>query len=128
MVDPRLSEFRPGYAVALLDNGASWTMNATRGSLRMPTQLINFQRQFQVWLYTVSLRQLLLRSNRSETHATRIDIHFMDVEAIQLPTIFDGLVLAEASQDEVLELKVPFDPVRVRRRKVFTIQSPHFIG
>ena len=94
-------------------------MNATRGSLRMPTQLINFQRQFQVWLYTVSLRQLLLRSNRSETHATRIDIHFMDVEAIQLPTIFYGVVLAEASQD---------DPVRVRRRKVFTIQSPHFFG
>src|SRR5262245_8141494 len=98
------------------------------GSLPMSTQLIAFPRRFQVWLYIVSLGQLLLRSNRSETHATRIDIHFMDVAAIQLPTIFDGLVLEEASSGELRELKVPLDPEQIRRRKVFMIRGSHFVG
>src|SRR5262245_4867519 len=94
----------------------------------MSTQLINFQRRFQVWLYTVSLGQLVLRSNRSEMLTTRIDIHFMDVAAIHLPMIFDGLVLEEASQVEVRELRIPLDPQQLRRRKVFTIKGPSFVG
>ena len=45
----------------------------------MSVHVANFQRPFQVWLYSVSHGQLLLRSNRSDQLATRVDVLFTRV-------------------------------------------------
>lgn len=47
-------------------------------------------RQFQIWRYEVGHAQLLLRSMKGDQHASRIDVLFTAVEAIDLPTRFDG--------------------------------------
>ena len=57
----------------------------------MSEAIVSFPRRFQIWLYSVSHGQLLLRSNRSGEFSTRIDVLFKNVAAIELPTAFDGL-------------------------------------
>jgi hypothetical protein len=44
----------------------------------MSAQVADFQRKFQIWLYSVSHGQLLLRSNRSDEFRTRVDVLFKD--------------------------------------------------
>lgn len=48
-------------------------------------------RHFQVWRYEVGHAQLLLRSVKGDDHGSRIDVLFKAVQAIDLPTTFDGL-------------------------------------
>jgi hypothetical protein len=48
-------------------------------------------RLFQMWLFTVGMTRLLLRSTKSEEHPTRIDVLFQGVQFIGLPTRLDGL-------------------------------------
>ena len=50
-------------------------------------------RHFELWRYEVGHAQLLLRSVKSDQNQTRIDVLFKVVEAIDLPTSFDGLRL-----------------------------------
>lgn len=51
------------------------------------------ERVFQVWAYSVSMSRLLLRSTKSETFSTRVDVLFQNVKAMSLPTSLDGLVV-----------------------------------
>jgi hypothetical protein len=48
-------------------------------------------RHFQMWKYGVGHAQLLLRSVKDETHSTRIDVLFVAVERLDLPTTLNGL-------------------------------------
>jgi hypothetical protein len=50
-------------------------------------------RRFQVWLYTVSHAQLLLRSVKASGQPTRIDLLFKNVHALDLPTTTEGLAV-----------------------------------
>lgn len=50
-------------------------------------------RVFQLWDYTVSHAQLLLRSPATEAEPFNIDIVFLGVEELDLPTIMRGLTL-----------------------------------
>jgi hypothetical protein len=59
------------------------------------------EREFKLWDYKVSHKQLLLRSPRTPTIATNIDIVFWDVSYIAISTILNGLTLAKASLDDV---------------------------
>jgi hypothetical protein len=52
-------------------------------------------RHFQVWRYTVSHAQLLLRSTRDDSHTTRIDVLFKGVDRVDLPTSFNGLSIEQ---------------------------------
>lgn len=52
-------------------------------------------RKFQVWLYTVGHRMLLIRSVRTDVCPTRIDVLFSDVSFFALPTWPDGLSLRQ---------------------------------
>lgn len=53
------------------------------------------ERVFQLWAFTVGMNRLLLRSVKSESHPTRIDVLFQNVKAMSLPTQLDGLVITE---------------------------------
>jgi hypothetical protein len=63
------------------------------------------ERRFQVWAYSVSLGRLLLRSTKSDTFPTRVDVLFQNVKALKLPTSLDGLTIAEADDDERSEIE-----------------------
>jgi hypothetical protein len=49
------------------------------------------ERRFQLWSYTVSHGQLLLRSTKDDDHPTRVDVLFKNVQTINLPASMDGL-------------------------------------
>lgn len=61
-------------------------------------------RVFQVWVYTVGMRRLLLRSTRSETFGSRVDVLFQNVKAMKLPTRLDGLVVTVAAAGAASEI------------------------
>lgn len=56
-----------------------------------PVETFESDRRFQVWLYSVSHAQLLLRSVKTAAFASRIDILFKAVELMDIPTAFNGL-------------------------------------
>jgi hypothetical protein len=56
-------------------------------------------RRFQVWKYTVSHAMLLLRSVKDDDHDTRVDVLFVAVSHIDVPTTFEGLRI-ERTGDE----------------------------
>jgi hypothetical protein len=63
--------------------------------------LYSSARRFQMWLYSPSHSQLLLRSNKSETERTRIDLLFKGVDALNLNSLLDGVrVEKDESKDE----------------------------
>jgi len=64
----------------------------------MPTQIINSEREFQIWKYTVGHSQLLLRSTKAPNLPTRIDVLFKGVSEFHLPTALSGLSVQEASE------------------------------
>lgn len=64
-----------------------------------PVDAYRASRHFQVWLYTVSHGQLLLRSVKSADHATRIDLLFKAVEFVEIPTSFDGLQVERVERE-----------------------------
>ena len=57
-------------------------------------------RQFRLWDYNVSHKQLLIRSPASPDVAGNIDLVFWQVEAVALPTEFDGIDLAFSTPKE----------------------------
>ena len=52
-------------------------------------------RTFQVWSYSVSHSQLLLRSNRTGGLGTRAEVLFKGVDAFELQTVNRGLDISE---------------------------------
>ncbi|HEV7680342.1 MAG TPA: hypothetical protein VGQ42_17415 [Candidatus Dormibacteraeota bacterium] len=65
--------------------------------------LVRFDRPFEVWVYAVGHRQLLLRSVKSDTWTTRVDVLYKDVQAMMLHPQIPRLVLERASKDETRE-------------------------
>ena len=57
--------------------------------------IIDSPRTFQVWLYTVSHAQLLLRANPTPEDGERIEVLFKGVHAMSLNTLLDGLTITE---------------------------------
>ena len=86
-------------------------------------------RTFQVWSYSVSHSQLLLRSNRTGELGTRAEVLFKGVGAIQLPTVIHGL--------EISELPIEQAPTSVKDllkdedelgRRLYAVRSDGFTG
>jgi hypothetical protein len=95
----------------------------------MPTEIINSERMFQIWKYTVGHSQLLLRSTKSPTSPTRIDVLFKGVTQFHLPTSFAGLSLAEGTDAEVRQLCILRESPRFGKDvKVFTVKGSDFLG
>jgi hypothetical protein len=55
-------------------------------------------RRYQLWQYSVSHGQLLLRSPKDATHGTRVDVLFSGVRSLNLPTLIDGLSIEESKE------------------------------
>lgn len=63
-------------------------------------ELVEWEREFQVWHYSVSHSTLLLRSVDVEGFETRIDVLFASVELMHLRPVFARLNIAEAPEAE----------------------------
>ena len=50
---------------------------------------------FEVWRYTVSHRQLLIRSNKGNSYTTRLEVLFKDVAFMALPPVMKGVTITE---------------------------------
>ena len=59
-------------------------------------------RMFEVWRYTVSHRQLLIRSNKGNASATRLEILFKNVAYMALPPVMNGLRISACKAGEEL--------------------------
>jgi hypothetical protein len=86
---------------------------------------LEFKRSFQVWLYTVSHAQLLLRSNRTSSIETRIDILFKDVGEIHLPTKINDLVITQILEDSADYLELSIDKDVINRRLLYYLSGSH---
>jgi hypothetical protein len=62
------------------------------------------KRPFQLWKYSVSHKQLLLRSNRDESRQTRVDVLFTNVSAMRVATHYETLRVVIAIGDEAAEV------------------------
>lgn len=69
----------------------------------MSEPILSFERQFQLWTYTVGHGQLLLRSPKAPGHPERIDVLFKDVTWINLPTLLHGLHVEVAEGEAARE-------------------------
>ena len=85
-------------------------------------------RRFQVWRYTVSHGQLLLRSNRDDRHATRCEILFKDVARMDLPTLIDDLEIDAAAEAEVPASVKELGVDEVRDRTIYRIRGRDCLG
>ena len=90
--------------------------------------IVRFDRIFQLWLYSVSHGQLLLRSTKDQTHQTQVDILFKNVATIQLPVLFAGLVISEMSTEEVRSLNLSAGLLTVNERKCFKLEGDNWHG
>jgi len=81
-------------------------------------------RTFQVWAYTVSHSQLLLRSNRTAEFDTRVEVLFKGVGAVQLPTVLSGLEVSEIPMEHAPgELRTLLTDEDWIGRKLYMIRS-----
>jgi hypothetical protein len=76
----------------------------------------------------VSHRQLLLRSNRSKSVATRVEVLFKNVTAISLPVHLEGLSIAEASASEAARISAAHGGGLERDQKVFAVTGRNYHG
>ena len=72
------------------------------------------ERSFQLWAYSVSHCQLLIRSPRTANDTENIDIAFYGVTFLQLPTNFLGLLVEDGSPEELARItSMVTDPLSV---------------
>lgn len=93
--------------------------------------LIHFpDRVFAVWKYTISHRQLILRSVKDEKRgiSTRIDLLFKPVAWMSLPTGFSDLQV-EAASPEHVEFMTTISGVTLQgSEKLFVLRGNHSRG
>ncbi|MEU2760137.1 hypothetical protein [Streptomyces sp. NPDC007094] len=63
-------------------------------------KIVEWNREFQVWQYSVSHSTLLLRSVNVEGFNTRLDVAFMAVELMHLQPDYGHLEISEANNEE----------------------------
>ncbi len=94
-------------------------------------QAINFSfitRKFQIWRYTVSHGQLLIRSTKSDSVSTRVDVLFKGVLSINLPTLFNGLTVEELRSAEAGDPKISLGAWNPLNMQVYEVSGSNYRG
>lgn len=92
-------------------------------------ELVRFDRPFQVWMFAVGHRELLLRSTKSEKFSTRVDILFKGVEGMLIHPQIDSLVIERAPAEEgkqfgeMLGLSKPTDIYVLSREPLLVVAA-----
>ena len=85
-------------------------------------------RRFELWMYLVSHRQLLLRSNKSEQHAQRCEILFTNVARVDLPTLVDDLEIHLATDETTPAAVAHLGALERTDRAVYLIRGQNCRG
>lgn len=93
-----------------------------------PGEVLVSARRFQVWAYSVSHSQLLLRSNRSENAATRIDLAFRGVVAMDLIWTMDDLRIDLAPSADLSDWKATRGAQFDEQRRLYSCKSANYSG
>jgi len=106
----------------------AWQIHFDEGHLTVHEQRLHFERRFQVWYYTVGHSRLLLRSPKTETQQTRVDVLFKDVAALNLPTLMDGITVELADEATTQDLAGRLGASSLRDRRVFSVRGNDYEG
>jgi len=85
-------------------------------------------RIFQMWSFTVGMSRLLLRSPRTSTKDTRIDVLFQNVKALKLPTLLAGLSVRSATTEELRSIENEIGVLEDRQTRVFVVEGTDYEG
>lgn len=86
--------------------------------------LFQTDRKLRLWEYTVSLRQLLLRSVKEESgHATNLDVVFHGVRYVAIPADLEGLTVNSGSSTHIREVERLLGRTIVPPTQVFVLES-----
>ena len=86
------------------------------------------ERTFQVWLYTVGMHRLILRSTKDERNPTRIDVLLQGVTYLKLPTLLVGLSIRRASSSEQTSIERSDGVVLGQHGRVYVVQGQNYTG
>jgi len=85
-------------------------------------------RVFEVWRYTVSHGQLLLRSNPNATCRTRIEVLFKPVVMMKLPTSMEGLAIRRPTEAEMVDIREDTGLTPGEGRLFFVVEGTNYRG
>ena len=95
----------------------------------MTTEEISFpERVFQLWGYTVGMGRLLLRSTKSPTYSTRIDVLIQNVQFVKMPAYLEGLAIRVANESERMMVEVEVGALPSGDVKCFVVSGSSYTG
>lgn len=80
-------------------------------------------REFKVWDFTVSHKQIIIRSLGPEENSPNLDLHFRGVDFLSIPTVFLGLSINTATEAEVLQAQQLLAPRGCTPESVWVLES-----
>ena len=89
---------------------------------------LRFNRRFQIWQYSRSRGQLLLRSTKDRRHRMQVDVMFNEVEFMQMPTLISRLDVSEVSEKAFRALSPSLWPLPTKERKYFRLKGDRWQG
>jgi hypothetical protein len=93
------------------------------------TPIVNYNRTFQMWSFTVGHGQLLIRSTKSEAHSTRVDILFKNVKSVYLPTLLNDLSISKVQDATVItQLILQMPEFEVDDVNVYEVAGKNYKG
>ena len=80
-------------------------------------------RDFKIWDYSVSHRQMVIRGLGPAEGSPNVDLHFRGVAFMRIPAIFRGLSLVAATPEEIAEAQRSVELGRCDPETVHVLES-----
>jgi hypothetical protein len=93
----------------------------------MSVEKFKFRGRFQVWSYSTSHGQLLLRSPKSKDRPSQIDVLFKNVAAIHLPAVFDDIDIKIIQSAELMS-QPQVGALQMSGREIFQVIGQNVDG
>jgi len=81
-----------------------------------------------MWSYTVGMGRILLRSVKTDSFDTRIDVVFQNVQALKLSTLLPGLEIAMADAADMQKMIVETGLLASENYAFFTVNGSNYSG
>ncbi len=80
------------------------------------------KRRFKIWDYNISHSQMLIRSPKDDENNTNVDIKFIGVSYVNLPTVITDILFLEPSIEEISKITflIQYKP---EKDKIFVLSS-----
>lgn len=85
-------------------------------------------RVFQVWSYTVGMGCLLLRSPKSPSAETGVDVLFQNVKALKLPTRLEGMSVRSSGDEELRSIEDDAGFLADEKTRIFVVEGTNYTG